>query len=99
METNLNEGLGRNDAERLRQYGERVQLRLCLPPGSSAGAQRREITRVHQEVPWTAEDLGRSAPCEKCGRPGTVMRGWPSMGEQSPIVARCPEHEPEDDHT
>ena len=48
---------------------------------------------------WTEADLGKPAPCEKCGRPGRVMRAWPSLGSASPIVARCPLHEPEDDWT
>lgn len=59
----------------------------------------REDDRVPQEKVWFKSDHGRQAPCDLCGRIGRVILGWPSLGEDSPILARCREHEPEDDYT
>lgn len=53
----------------------------------------------HQRRQWSDRDIGASAPCERCGQQGVVQRAWPSLGAESPIVARCIEHTPEDDYT
>lgn len=60
---------------------------------------RMQSDHQEQAAGWTVADLGREAPCDLCGQPGVVIRAWPSLGAESPISARCPEHVPEDDYT
>jgi hypothetical protein len=57
----------------------------------------RRLARGEYPADWRAQDLGRKAPCEQCGEPGKVIRGWPSMGDASPIIARCRTHVPGDE--
>jgi uncharacterized protein (DUF433 family) len=62
-------------------------------------AALQRLARGEDPADWKRADVGREALCDRCGEPGKVIVGWPSMGEASPIVARCRRHVPEDDWT
>jgi uncharacterized protein (DUF433 family) len=62
-------------------------------------AALQRLARGEDPADWKAQDVGHEAPCDRCGEPGRVIVGWPSMGDASPIVARCRRHVPEDDWT
>jgi uncharacterized protein (DUF433 family) len=57
----------------------------------------RRLARGENPADWRPDDVGKEAPCEQCGEPGKVIQGWPSMGDASPIVARCRRHMPGDE--
>lgn len=68
-----------------------------MPDAEMQASRDGSGRRSEQQTTYTEKDLGKPAPCNQCGRFGVVQREWPSLGDDSPIVALCPDHEHEDD--